>query len=93
MCAIMRYFEPLNVLDLSELIQSSRSKHSNTTLIEAMWILAGSDSQVDGEQKLRTRRVQINWQSKPANARLSGGPATNTNKQNVWYKFRQSIAQ
>lgn len=71
----MRYFEPLNVLHSPILIQSSRSKHSNATLIEAVWILTGSDSQINGEQKLRARRVQIHRQGKLADARLSGSSA------------------
>lgn len=52
-------------------IQSCRREYSNTTFVEAVLTLSRCNSQVDGEQKFGTSRIQVDWQIQFASAMFS----------------------
>lgn len=50
-----------DALEVQELLLIAQN--SDSTLVEAVWILLGGDVKIDGENKVRPGKVQIHGQS------------------------------
>ncbi len=62
---------------VAELIERCGGEDSDSSLVEAMMFLPGSDIQINSKKQLCTSGVQINWQRKFAsfcNVDVSSGP-------------------